>query len=77
MVHLKGCGCLGQATPDTILERPNRPFYLPIGLTVSNSDVVIDNAQTFEQPCKAAHKLCAIVGLDIVQLTPTGNQVII
>ena len=61
MVCPKGCGHFGQAMPDTILEHPDRPFYLPIGLTIANSDVVMNNAQPFAQPCKAAHKLSAIV----------------
>ena len=76
MVHPKGCRCLGQAMPDTILECPDHPFYLPVGLTVANSDVVMDDAQPFTEPCKAAHKLGAIVSPDIVQLAPMGNQVI-
>ena len=77
MIHPKGCGCLGQATLDTILEHPDCPFYLPVGLTVANDDVVMDDVQPFAEPCKAAHKLGDIIGLDIVQLAPTGNQVII
>ena len=75
MVCPKGCRCLGQAMPDTILEPPDHPFYLPIGLTVANGDVVMDNAQPFTEPCKAACKLGAIVGLDVAWLAPTGNQV--
>ena len=57
MVCPKGCGHLGQATLDTILEHPDHLFYLPVGLTVANSDVVMDNAQPFAESCKAAHKL--------------------
>ena len=33
--------------PDTILKRPDCPFDLPIGLTVTNGDVVMDNTKTF------------------------------
>ena len=77
MVHPKGCGHFGQAMPDTILEHPDCPFNLPTGLTIANGDVVIDNAQPFAQLCKAACKLSAIVGLDVVQLAPMGNQVIV
>ena len=77
MVHPKGCGCFGQATPDIILGCPDCPFYLPIALTVANGDVVMDHAQPFAQPCKAAHKLRTIVGLDIARLAPKGNQVIV
>ena len=73
MVHSKGCGHLGQAAPDTILECPDHPFYLPVGLTVANSDVVMDNAQPFAEPCKAAYKLSTIVGPNAVQLAPMGN----
>ena len=73
MVCSKGCGCLGQATLDTILEHSDHLFYLPIALTVANNDVVMDNTKPFAQPCKAARKLSAIVGPDIVQLAPTGN----
>ena len=77
MVCPKGCGCLGQAASDTILECPDHPFYLPIGLTVANGDVVMDDAQPFIELCKVARKLGAIVGLDIAWLAPMGNQVII
>ena len=63
--------------PDTILERPDHPFYLPTGLTVANGYVVMDNAQPFAEPCKAAHKLSPIIGPDIAWLALTGNQVII
>ena len=65
MVHPKGCGCLGQAMLDTILEHPDHPFYLPISLTIANGDVVMDNTKPFVELCKAAHKLSAIVGLDV------------
>ena len=77
MVHPEGCRHLGQAMPDTILEHPDRQFDLPIGLTVANGDVVMDNTKTFAQLCKAACKLSTIVSLDVVQFAPTGNQVII
>ena len=77
MVHPKGCRRLGQATPDTILEHPDCPFYLPVGLTVANSDVVMDNAQHFTELCKAAHKLGTIVGPNVVRPGPMGNQVIV
>ena len=60
-----------------ILERPDHPFYLPIGLTIANGDVVMDNARPFSEPCKAASKLSAIVGPDVVWLAPIGNQIII
>ena len=73
MVHPKGCGHLGQAMPDTILERPDHPFYLPIGLTVANNDVVMDDAQPFAEPCKATHKLSAIVCLDHSVACPNGQ----
>ena len=66
MVHAKGCRLLCQAAPDTILECFDHPFYLPIGLTVANSNVVMDNAQLFIELCKAARKLGAITSLDIV-----------
>ena len=77
MVCPKSCGHLGQATLDTILEHPDCLFYLPIGLIVANSDVVMDDVQPFADLCKTAHKLGTIVGLDIVWLAPTGNQVIV
>ena len=66
MIHPKGCGHLGQAASDTILEHPDHPFYLPIGFTIANGDVVINDAQPFIEPCKAARKLGTIVGLDIL-----------
>ena len=77
MVCPKGCGHLGKAVLDTILEHPDHRFYLPIGLTVANGDVVMDNAQPFTKPCKAAHKLGTIVGPDVAWLAPTGNQIIV
>ena len=46
--------------PDTILEHPDCPFYLPIGLTVANSDVVMDDAQPFAEPYKAATNLAPL-----------------
>ena len=73
MVHPKGCGLFGQAAPDTILKHPDHPFYLPIGLTVANGDMVIDDTQPFAEPCKTAHKLGTVVGLDVAWLAPTGN----
>ena len=77
MIRPEGCGCLGKATQDTILKCPDHPFDLPIGLTVANSDVVMDDTKTFAQPCKAARKLSAIISLDVAQFAPTGNQVVI
>ena len=77
MVHPKGFGRLGQATPDTLLERLDHLFYLPIGLTVASSDVVMDDAQPFAELCKAARKLSTIVSLDITWLAPMGKQVIV
>ena len=77
MVCPEGCGCLGQATPDTILEHPDHPFDLPVGLTVTNGDVVVDDTKTFAQLCKASRKLSAIISPDVVWFAPTGNQVII
>ena len=62
---------------DTVLEYSDHLFYLPIGLTIANSDVVMDDAQPFTEPCKAARKLSTVVGLDLVWLAPIGNQVII
>ena len=50
---------------DTILKHPDHPFYLPISLTITNGDVMMDNTKPFEELCKAAHKLSAIVGLDV------------
>ena len=77
MVCPEGCGHLGQAAPDTILKHPDRPFNLPVGLTVTNGDVVMDDTKTFAQLCKAARKLSAIVSLDVVRFAPMGNQVIV
>ena len=58
---------------DTILEHPDHPFYLPIGLTVANGDVVMDDAQPFAELCKVAPKLSTIFGLDVARLAPMGN----
>ena len=77
MVHPEGCGHLGQATPDTILKHPDRLFNLPVGLTVTNGDEVMDDTKTFAQLCKAARKLSAVVSPDVAQFAPTGNQVVI
>ena len=75
MVCPEGCGHLGQAMPDTILQHPDRPFELPVGLTVTSSDVVMDDTKTFAKLCKAARKLSTIVGPDVAQFAPTGSQV--
>ena len=77
MVRPKSCRGLGEAAPDTVLQRPDHPFDLPVGLTVTNGDVVMDDTKTFAQACKAARKLSAIVGADVVRFTPTGNQVVL
>ena len=77
MAHPKGCWLLCQAMPDTILKHPDHPFYLPVGFTIANGDVVMDDAQPFTEPCKADFKLGAIISPDIVWLAPMGNQVII
>ena len=77
MVCPKSCRLLYQATPDTILKHPNHPFYLPVGFTVANGDVVVDNAQPFTEPCEAARKFSTIVCLDVAWFAPMGNQVII
>ena len=77
MVCPKGCRLLCQTVLDTNLECPDHPFYLPLGFTIANGDVVVDDAQPFTELCEAAHKLSANVYLDVVWLAPTGNQVII
>ena len=77
MVHPKGCRCLVQATLDTILKCHDHPFYLPIGFTVANGDVVMNDAQPFTEPHKAACKLGAIVSPNIAWLAPSGKQVIV
>ena len=77
MVHPKGCGLLGQAMSDTIPKHPDCLFYLPIGFTIANGDMVLNNTQPLTEPCKAALKLGAIVCTDIARLAPTGNLVII
>ena len=66
MVYSKGCGLLYQAAPDATLKCPDHPFYLPIGFAVANDDMVVDNAQPFAEPCKAACILGAIIYPDIV-----------
>ena len=45
---------------DTILKHPNCLFYLPIGFTIANGDVVIDDAQPFTDLCKAATNLALL-----------------
>ena len=77
MVCPKGCGLLCQAALDTILKCHDCPFYLPIGFTVANGDVVMGNAQPFTELCKATCKLSTVICLDVVWLALTGNQVII
>ena len=77
MVHPKGYGLLCQAMLDTILKCPYCLFYLPVGFTITNGNVVVDNAQPFTELCKAACRLGEVVYLDVVWLAPMGNQVII
>ena len=55
---------------DTILKCPDCLFYLPIGFTVANGDMVMDDAQPFTEPCKAAHKLGAVICVDVVHGLP-------
>ena len=43
MVYPEGGGFLYQATPDAILQHPDHPLYLLIGIAISNSDVVVYN----------------------------------
>ena len=76
MVCPEGCRHPGQAAPDTILKHLDHPLNLPIGLIVAKGDVVMDDTKSFAQPCKAAHKLGTIVGLDVAWFAPMGNQVI-
>ena len=52
-------------------------FYLPVGFTIANGDMVVDNTQPSTELCKAAHKLGIIIHPDIVWPDLTGNQVII
>ena len=66
MVHPEGCGLLHQAMPDAILKHLDHPCYLSIGFAVANSDVVVDDAQLFAEPCEAAHKFGTIFSLNIV-----------
>ena len=77
MVCPKGCSILCQAILDAILKHPDYLFYLPIGFTIANGVVVMDNAQPFIELCKTACKLGAVIYPDLVWLAPTGNQVII
>ena len=77
MVCPKGCRLLCQATLDKVLKHFNHLFYLPIGFTIANGDVVVNDAQPFTELCKAARKLSAIVCPDIVWLAPMGNQLIV
>ena len=77
MVCPERCGLLHQAMLDAILKHPDCLFYLPIGFTIANGNMVVDDGQHFVDPCKAVHKLGAIVCLDIAWLAPTGKWVII
>ena len=77
MVHPEGCGLLCQAMLDAILMLLDCLFYLPIGFTIANGDVVMDSTQPFAEPYEAAHKSSTIVYLDIVGLAPSANKVII
>ena len=77
MVCPSGCGLLCQAALDTILKSPDCPFYLPVGFTIANGDVVMDDTQPFTETYKAAHKLATIYCPDVAWLAPMGHQVII
>ena len=46
---------------NAILKHPDHLFYLLIGFAIANGDVVVDDAQPFVEPCKAAHKLGTII----------------
>ena len=77
MVHPKGCRLLCQAAPDTILRHPDHPFYLPVGSTITNGDMVVDNARPFTEPCEAARKFGTVICPGVAWLAPMGNQVIL
>ena len=66
MVCPEGRGLLHQAALDAILKFPDCLFYLPVGFAIANSDVVVNDAQPFAEPCKAAHKLGTIIYPDII-----------
>ena len=70
-------GLLHQATPDIILKHPDYPLYLIIGFSVAIGDRVVDDAQPFAKLCKAAHKLGAVVYLNVARVSPMGNQIIV
>ena len=77
MVYSEGYRLLYEATPHTIPKHPDHPFYLPIGFTVTNGDVVVDDTQLLAELCKAAHKLGTVICPDVTWLAPVGNQIII
>ena len=77
MVYPKGYRLLCQAMLDTILKYCYHPFYLPVGCTFDNGDMVMDNTRPFTEMCKAARKLGTIICPDVAWLALTGNQVII
>ena len=49
-----------------ILKRSDCPFYLPVGFPVANSDVLVEDAQPFAEPCKAARNLGIAICPDVV-----------
>ena len=65
MLHPKVSGLLCQAKLDTILKHPDHPFYLLIGFTITKGGVVVDDAQPFTEPCKAACKVGTVIYLDV------------
>ena len=73
MVYSEGCTLLHQAMPGAILKHPDCLFYLPIGFTIANGDVVVDDTQPFAEACKAVCKPGAILFLDIAWLAITGQ----
>ena len=75
MARPKRYRLLHEATPDEILKYSNCPLYLPISLTIANSNVAVDEVQPFVEPCKAAQKLSADICVNTRWLAPTGNQI--
>ena len=76
MVYQKGGGLLCQAMLDAV-QYPDNLFYLPINPAIANGDMVMYDPQPLSEPCKADHKLSAVVCLDVAQLVPVGNHIIV
>ena len=76
MISPEGGSLLHQTTPYIVFHHLDCPLHLPIGLSASNGDVVVNNSKPLTDPFEASHKLGTIGCPDIVRLTLVGDTLL-